>query len=146
MDGVKGKVIDAMSKGMPIIATSCALEGIEGIDEILKPYDSASDFADEIIRIFHLTDNELEGLSVKFKKYILENYSKQKAEMLLKPFIKTVYYTVAGAFLVMGALLILVVVVSGFATLYALFSEGVPALLTAISAAVFAIVDTIEPN
>ncbi len=43
--GVKGKVIEAMAKGVPVTATTAGAQGIEGAGELLFIGDSAEDFA-----------------------------------------------------------------------------------------------------
>ncbi len=51
--GVKGKVNLAMSYGLPVVATSCAVEGmhaIEGRDVLVA--EDAKDFADAVIRLY----------------------------------------------------------------------------------------------
>ena len=43
--GVKGKVVEAMARGVPVVTTSAGAQGLEGADEFLFVGDSAADFA-----------------------------------------------------------------------------------------------------
>lgn len=55
--GVKGKVNQAMSHGLPVVATSCAAEGMflkHGVDVLVA--DSAAGFAAEVIRAYRDPD------------------------------------------------------------------------------------------
>jgi len=56
--GVKGKVNQAMSHGLPVVATSCAAEGMYTEHEVdILMADTADDFAAEVIRVYQ--DREL---------------------------------------------------------------------------------------
>ncbi|MBS1054773.1 glycosyltransferase [Gluconobacter kondonii] len=54
--GVKGKVVEALHYGLPLITTSIGAEGIEGLEQILCVSDSAQDLANGIITL--LSDDE----------------------------------------------------------------------------------------
>ncbi|OAJ67168.1 glycosyltransferase [Gluconobacter cerinus] len=54
--GVKGKVVEALHYGLPLITTSIGAEGIEGLEQILCISDSAQDLANGIITL--LSDDE----------------------------------------------------------------------------------------
>ena len=43
--GVKGKVIEAMAKGVPVATTSVGAQGIEGAEQLLFLGDTAEEFA-----------------------------------------------------------------------------------------------------
>jgi len=52
--GVKGKVIEAMARGVPLVTTSTGAQGISGAPDALFLADNADDFADCVVRA--LTD------------------------------------------------------------------------------------------
>ncbi len=52
--GVKGKVNQSMARGQPVVATTCAVEGMhlrDGDDVLVA--DDATDFADAVLRVYH---------------------------------------------------------------------------------------------
>lgn len=54
--GVKGKVLEAISKGVPCVMTPAAAQGLDGIERILPVQGDAGQYADAIIRL--ITDDE----------------------------------------------------------------------------------------
>jgi glycosyltransferase involved in cell wall biosynthesis len=51
--GIKGKVNQALARGLPVVATSCAIEGMFLIDgEDVLCADTAEQFADAIVRLY----------------------------------------------------------------------------------------------
>ena len=72
--GVKGKLLEAMYNGIPIVSTSVGIEGLDGLTDVLHPCDDPSGFADEIIRM--CTDPEYaEGVAEGCRRYLENNYS-----------------------------------------------------------------------
>jgi len=72
--GIKGKVIDAMYNGLPMVSTSIGAEGIIGADDILNVADTAKDFATNVIELYEDT-KRLENLSQKASRYVKEKHS-----------------------------------------------------------------------
>lgn len=72
--GIKGKVLDAMYNGLPVITTSIGAEGIVGIDDIIAVEDDKERFADRLCELYE-TPEELERLSMMGQKYMRENFS-----------------------------------------------------------------------
>jgi glycosyltransferase involved in cell wall biosynthesis len=55
--GVKGKINQAMACGLPVVATSVAVEGMSLMaDEEILVADKPQDFADEIVRLYGDSD------------------------------------------------------------------------------------------
>ena len=50
--GVKGKTVEAMSHGIPIVSTKIGLEGMPGILDFIQPFDDATSFAAEVIELY----------------------------------------------------------------------------------------------
>lgn len=72
--GVKGKVVEAIYNGAPIVTTSVGSEGIPGVEEVLLVEDKPRDFADAVVNLYY--DNEkLAELSEKTQDYIREYFS-----------------------------------------------------------------------
>ena len=77
--GVKGKVVEALYNGMPLITTSIGAEGLPNIENVLKISDNALEFANNAIEIY---TNEAMGmrLSQEANKYCKEHFSVQAAD------------------------------------------------------------------
>ena len=75
--GVKGKTIEAMYNGIPIVTTSTGIEGLPDIQECIKPFDDAELFAQEVIRIYQQGDD---GQTEKCYQYIKDHFSEEKVE------------------------------------------------------------------
>lgn len=76
--GIKGKIIEAMSKGSAIVTTECGAEGIKDADKFLKIADSAQEFAHAIVKLFDDFD-ELHKLSYYARKEINQNWTMDSA-------------------------------------------------------------------
>lgn len=76
--GIKGKVIEAMRYGMPVVTTGVGAEGIVGAENILSIEDNAEDFAARIATLY--SDGvSLAAMSKKETAYIQNNYSPENA-------------------------------------------------------------------
>lgn len=86
--GVKGKLLEAMYSGVPVVATGIALEGIPEIEQVIAPHDTAGDFADELLRIYH--DHELlQARSLQYRQYVKTHCSKEQAMDTMQSILKT---------------------------------------------------------
>ena len=82
--GVKGKTIEAMYYGLPIVATSFALEGLPGnVEKIIKPIDNANDFANKVLEIYNDDEYNYE-ISKNFNEYIKKYFSYEQALSVIK--------------------------------------------------------------
>ena len=81
--GIKGKIIEAMSKGAAIITTECGAEGIVDAKKFMKIADGALDFYNEIIKLYY-DKNALEELSIKAREEINNRFTMEKAWEVIK--------------------------------------------------------------
>lgn len=81
--GIKGKVVEAMRYGMPVVTTPVGAEGITGAEEILCIADDARTLADEIIDKYN-NMQYLEQISAKSYEYIQSNFSQENAWDVVK--------------------------------------------------------------
>jgi len=82
--GVKGKINEAMNHGIPVVATTCAVEGMQLTtgSEVLVA-DSAIDFAEAIARVYH--DETLwKSLSIAGLKNVHEHFSADAARPAIR--------------------------------------------------------------
>lgn len=81
--GVKGKVVEALYYGVPVVTTTVGAEGIEGLENIAVVKDSE----EELIVAICETYNNIEGLeymSKKSQQYVKERYSLDTAWNVIK--------------------------------------------------------------
>ena len=72
--GVKGKVVEAIYNGAPIVTTSVGSEGIPGVEDVLVVKDDPSEFADAVVTLYQ-NETELLRLSEKTQEYIKDHFS-----------------------------------------------------------------------
>ena len=72
--GVKGKVVEAIYNGAPIVTTSVGSEGIPGVEDVLVVKDDPSEFADAVVTLYQ-NEAELLRLSEKTQEYIKAHFS-----------------------------------------------------------------------
>lgn len=69
--GLKGKTVESLVKGLPIVSTSFGIEGMEGIDSVAMPYDSPEAFGEALSVLY----NDIPQLEEKSRAAV--EYSKQ---------------------------------------------------------------------
>ncbi len=72
--GVKGKTVEAMYHGIPLVTTDFGLEGLPGVRSFFDPKNSSADFANEVNRLYNAPDAELARLSNKEVQYIHDHF------------------------------------------------------------------------
>lgn len=81
--GVKGKVVEALYNGTPIVTTDIGAEGIEGIEGIAAIHNEAEAFSDAVLRLYDDGDR-LRDMSWKSIEFIKENFSMEAAWNVVK--------------------------------------------------------------
>lgn len=85
--GVKGKVIESMHNGIPLVSTSIGLEGIKDIDKLAQARDTPAEFAAEVISIY--TDTaKLTDISRSGAGFVEDNFSLSKTMRLMNEILK----------------------------------------------------------
>ena len=72
--GVKGKVIEALYNGAPVVTTSIGAEGIAEAESVMCIKDAPEEFAEETVRLYQNPES-LRELSRKTQDYIRKYYS-----------------------------------------------------------------------
>lgn len=85
--GVKGKIIDALYHGMPIVTTPVGSEGIIDVNKLMKITDDSLLFAKFVIDIYSNND-ELFKLSMLSRKYCEKYFSTEYAKTKINKFLK----------------------------------------------------------
>lgn len=81
--GVKGKVIEAIYNGIPIVTTSVGAEGILGVDNIVKIADEPDTFANAVLDLY-LDDDKLIQMAGNTQDFIKDNFSIEAAWSIIK--------------------------------------------------------------
>ncbi len=72
--GVKGKVVEAIYNGAPIVTTGVGAEGIVGVENVLSVKDDPTEFAEEILTLYDDME-KLATMGNATQKFIKENFS-----------------------------------------------------------------------
>ena len=81
--GVKGKVIEAMAKGVPIVTTSIGVEGIEEAEQLLLIRDDSKSFAEAILSL--IAEKELWNRQQEVQFEVIKKYfSIQRMQEILE--------------------------------------------------------------
>lgn len=72
--GVKGKVVEAIYNGIPIVTTSIGAEGIIGVDAFVAVEDEADAFAEQVVDLYE-DKVKLCRMAEQSQNYIKENFS-----------------------------------------------------------------------
>lgn len=72
--GVKGKTVEAMYNGLPVVSTTIGLEGMPGIFDFMTPFNDADAFANEIIAIYN-NESKLAEMSLQETTYINRHFT-----------------------------------------------------------------------
>lgn len=81
--GIKGKIVEAMGKGLPIVTTSIGAEGIVDADKAMAIADTKEDFASAIIALYQDEEKQAELVS-NAKKIVASHYSAASAKAWIK--------------------------------------------------------------
>ncbi|MFT7048400.1 MAG: GT2 family glycosyltransferase [Halioglobus sp.] len=80
--GVKGKVLEAIQKNLPLVTTSIGAEGIPDAEDVMNIANSAEEFAKTIIRLDG-GDTQLLAKMKQYDAWLKTNFSKEKAMSII---------------------------------------------------------------
>ncbi len=86
--GIKGKVVEALKHGVPMITTSIGAEGIPDLERIVPVVDSAEDFANVVLELYD-DDERLAEISKRSVEYARDHYSEEAARQRIESDFKT---------------------------------------------------------
>ena len=81
--GVKGKVVEAVYNGAPVVTTSVGSEGIPDVGQALVIEDTAEAFAEAVVSLYGDLDR-LEALSDAAQDYIRRHFSTEAAWSVIR--------------------------------------------------------------
>ena len=73
--GVKGKTVEAMYYGLPIVSTKVGIEGLEKIETLIKYNNNSIDFSKELLELYNKSDIELKEISKNYQNYVKNRFS-----------------------------------------------------------------------
>ncbi|WP_420341566.1 glycosyltransferase [[Clostridium] aminophilum] len=76
--GVKGKVVEALYDGMPIVTTSVGAEGIPEVETVLRVEDEPAAFADAVVKLYRDPET-LACMAQGTQDYVKKNFSTEAA-------------------------------------------------------------------
>jgi GT2 family glycosyltransferase len=85
--GVKGKVIESFAHGVPTVATSIGVQGIEDAEELAFVADAPDDFAEQIIRATRDRDSATRKARAALA-FLARRYSRDAVRQLLSQVVK----------------------------------------------------------
>ncbi len=77
--GVKGKTVEAMAQGVPVVCTQWGVEGMPGVEDILDPDQHCVTLSEGIVRLYH-DDSRLQEISRKQRAYVADHYTIEKIQ------------------------------------------------------------------
>ncbi|MFO7551201.1 MAG: glycosyltransferase [Haliea sp.] len=80
--GVKGKVLEAIQHGVPLVTTSIGAEGIPGAADIMFVADSAGPFADAVAEVLAASASVHEKLD-RYGSWLRQNFGREQAEKII---------------------------------------------------------------
>lgn len=80
--GVKGKVLEALQRGVPLVTTGIGAEGIPDAGFVMNVKETAADFARELIEIERGCSERL-GKLKRYPEYLNQYFSKSRASEIL---------------------------------------------------------------
>jgi hypothetical protein len=88
--GVKGKTVEAMRYGIPLVTTDFGVEGLPGNYAFLSVANNSSDFATEVLRLY-ISNDELCRLSELSTEYIKESFIEKVAKDVLNAALTSIH-------------------------------------------------------
>lgn len=81
--GVKGKTVEPLCRGVPVVGTSFAAEGVDGLDEVVRVSDNSRKLADEIILLLR-DEQAWMNCSNQSVTFCRSHFSKQYASEIIE--------------------------------------------------------------
>lgn len=81
--GLKGKLVEALAKGLPVVATAFGIEGLEEIEAVVPPANTPEAFAKAVLALYN-DPEKLAQASEAAVEYARRHFTKASAAMFFK--------------------------------------------------------------
>ncbi len=81
--GVKGKVIEALQQGVPLVSTSVGAEGLPGADRVMHIADDPASFAEKILAV-NAGNPQVNEMLQAYSGYLSAHFSKARARDIIR--------------------------------------------------------------
>lgn len=81
--GVKGKVVEALYYGTPMVSTTTGIEGIQGAESFMEVTDDAKEFADKVMSLYNDNDRLIATVE-QYQNYVKAHYSTEAVWDIIK--------------------------------------------------------------
>ena len=78
--GVKGKTVEAMAHGVPVVCTECGVEGMPKVEDILDPMQHRVPLAEGIVNLYNDMPKLME-ISRRERSYVARHFNIEKIQM-----------------------------------------------------------------
>jgi glycosyltransferase involved in cell wall biosynthesis len=75
--GVKGKTVEAMAHGVPVVSTEWGVEGMPGVNDILDPDQQGGALAEGILKLYD-DEARLQEISRRQRAYVADHFNIEK--------------------------------------------------------------------
>lgn len=89
--GIKGKVIEALYHGLPVVTTSIGAEGIDGMEEAGFIVDDAGEFAETVVKLYQ-NPKKLSELSKKATAFVKDHFGMEAGWKMLEEEFREIEY------------------------------------------------------
>ncbi len=80
--GIKGKVVESLLHGLPVVTTACGAEGIVDAENVLTTAETAKEIAQKIADLYH-DEKKLKKISRDGIQYVRDHYTEKEAKRIL---------------------------------------------------------------
>lgn len=77
--GVKGKTVEAMAYGVPVVCTECGVEGMPGVEDILDPMQHRAPLTEGIVALYNDVSKLVE-ISKRERSYVTRHFNLEKIQ------------------------------------------------------------------
>jgi len=81
--GVKGKTIEALREGIPIVSTAIGIEGMEAVETVISAVDGAAEFARRVIELYE-SETELDKCTKDYADYLNRYFSYERTKAIFE--------------------------------------------------------------
>ena len=82
--GMKGKVLEAMREGIPVVTTNIGAEGLENVENVISIGNTEDEIAKKTYEIFQISEKDYYRRMTVEQDYIKKNFGKKQFVELIE--------------------------------------------------------------